>query len=115
MAATCSEAARKTPAPAWLRKSATVNEAGLVIGSPPCRSARIVDQDRQMAVPAQRRELVATVGQTLDSADRHELVQHPGHKPDVVGAGPGRGSNAAADIGTSARHSAHSSGGVTHR
>src|SRR6266545_5090764 len=91
MAATCSEAARKASSPAWLRKSATVNPAGSVIGSPPCRSARIVVQDRQMAVAAQRRELVATVTEAFDPTDRHQLVQHPGHKPDLVVAGSDHG------------------------
>src|SRR6266496_3267474 len=91
MATTCSPAARKASSPARLRRSATVNPAGSVIGSPPCRSARVVVQDRQMAVPAQRCELVATVPEAFDPADRHQLVQHPGHKPDLVVTGSHQG------------------------
>jgi len=39
----------------------------------------------------QRRELVATVTQAFDPAGRHQLVQHPGHKADLVMAGSDQG------------------------
>ena len=52
---------------------------------------RAASQPRRSPAGAVSAASAAAVTQAFDPADRHQLVQHPGHKPDLVMARPDQG------------------------